>query len=137
VTRALVAHARGGREVLQEALRERGAHVDVLELYETVAEPLAADLLAAVRAADYVTFTSASTVRNLLGALGADGAVTSSGEVAASDGVLSPQTRVVSIGPITSEALREHGVRVDVEAARHDVDGLLQALLDDVAARER
>jgi uroporphyrinogen III methyltransferase / synthase len=134
VTRALVVRARGGREVLPEALRERGAHVDVLELYETVAEPLTADAVAAVRAADYVTFTSASTVRNLLDALGANGDVSSSH---ASDGALSPQTRVVSIGPITSEALREHGIRVDVEAARHDVDGLLQALLDDVAARER
>jgi uroporphyrinogen III methyltransferase/synthase len=136
VTRALIVRGRGGREVLPEALRERGAHVDVLELYETVAEPLSAETAAAVRAADYVTFTSASTVRNLLGALGVNGDVSSSGD-AAERGRLSPQTRVVSIGPITSAALHEHGIGVDVEAARHDVDGLLQALLDDVAARER
>jgi uroporphyrinogen III methyltransferase/synthase len=136
VTRALIVRARGSREVLPEALRERGAHVDVLELYETVAEPLTAEAVAAMRAADYVTFTSASTVRNLLGALGANADVSSSGD-GERDGGLSPQTRVVSIGPITSEALRVHGIGVHVEAARHDVDGLLQALLDDVAARER
>ncbi|HUA75474.1 MAG TPA: uroporphyrinogen-III C-methyltransferase [Solirubrobacteraceae bacterium] len=118
---ALVARARGGRELLPEALRERGEVVDVLDLYETVAEPLDPATIAAVRSADYVTFTSASTVRNLLGALGGDG--------------LSPGTRVVSIGPITSEALREAGISADVEAAEHDVDGLLRALLADAGKR--
>ena len=52
---------REGRDVLPDALRERGAEVDVLALYETVAEPLGTR--SAPRAADYVTFTSASTVR--------------------------------------------------------------------------
>jgi len=120
-TRALIARARGGREVLPDALRERGVQVDVLELYESVAEPLGTETATAVRAADYVTFTSSSTVRNLLGAIGE----------------LSPHTRVVSIGPITSETLREHGVAVDVEAAEHDVDGVLAALVADAAARTR
>jgi uroporphyrinogen III methyltransferase/synthase len=118
-THALIARARGGRDVLPDALRERGIEVDVLELYESVAEPLAADTVTAVRAADYVTFTSSSTVRNLLGAIGE----------------LSPHTRVVSIGPITSETLRGHGVAVDVEAGEHDVDGVLAALVADAAAR--
>lgn len=121
--RALVARARGGRELLPDALRERG-EVEVLELYESVAEPLSPETVAAVRAADYVTFTSASTVRNLLDAL-------------ASAGGLGPETRVVSIGPITSEALGERGIEVDVEAARHDVEGLLEALLADAAAQGR
>ncbi|MFI4990348.1 MAG: uroporphyrinogen-III C-methyltransferase [Solirubrobacterales bacterium] len=120
-TRALIARARGGREVLPEALRERGVEVDVLDLYESLAEPLAAETVAAIKAADYVTFTSSSTVRNLLGAIGE----------------LAPHTRVVSIGPITSGTLREHGVMVDVEAACHDVDGVVQALVADAAAREQ
>jgi len=56
----------------------------------------------------------------------------------ASDGVgLSSHTRIVSIGPVTSATLREHGMPVDVEAERHDIDGLLQALLADAAAPER
>jgi uroporphyrinogen-III synthase len=42
---------------------------------------------------------------------------------------------VVSIGPVTSEAAREAGLTVDVEAERHDVDGLVAALLAD--ARDR
>ena len=116
--RALVARAAQAREVLPEALRSRGVEVDVLPLYETVAEPLSERALAAARSADYVTFTSSSTVRFFLEATGADAA-------------LSPRTRVVSIGPVTSEALRESGLEPDVEAERHDVDGLLDALLAD------
>jgi uroporphyrinogen III methyltransferase/synthase len=73
--RVLIARAREGRDVLIDALRERGAQVDVLALYETVPEPLEADAVAAVGAADYVTFTSASTVRHLLAAAGPDALV--------------------------------------------------------------
>jgi uroporphyrinogen III methyltransferase/synthase len=121
VRRALVARASQARDVLPDALRARGADVDVLALYETVVEPLAADALAAAQAADYITFTSASTVRYFL-----EATATANGEAA-----LSPATRIVSIGPVTSEALREHGLEPHVEAARHDIDGLLEALLDD------
>jgi uroporphyrinogen III methyltransferase / synthase len=49
--------------------------------------------------------------------------------------VLCAQTRIVSIGPVTSETLREHGLTVHVEAVEHDIGGLLQALLTDAAAR--
>jgi uroporphyrinogen III methyltransferase/synthase len=122
VERALVARAAEARDVLPDALRERGAQVDVLALYETVAEPLDDGALAAARAADYVTFTSSSTVRFFLEAAG--------GEAALSDG-----TRIVSIGPVTSAALREHGLEPDVEAARHDVDGVLDALVADATVR--
>jgi uroporphyrinogen III methyltransferase / synthase len=52
-------------------------------------------------------------------------------------GGLSPQTRIASIGPVTSETLREHGLTPDVEAARHDIDGLLEAIVADAAAGER
>jgi uroporphyrinogen III methyltransferase / synthase len=119
IDRALVARGRGGREVLPAALRERGAEVDVLDLYESVTEPLSDAAIAAVRLVDYVTFTSASTVRNLLDALATP----------------PPHARVVSIGPITSEALRERGIAVDVEATQHDLGGLVQALLADAASR--
>ncbi len=120
VRRALVATARGARTVLPDALRERGAKVEAVELYETVADPLSERALRAARAADYVTFTSASTVRLFL-------------EAAGPDARLAPATRTVSIGPVTSDALRERGLPVHVEAAQHDVDGLVQALLTDAA----
>jgi len=125
VRRALVARAKVARDVLPDALRARGAEVEVVDLYETVAEQLEDDERAAAGRADYVTFTSSSTVRFFLDALGGPEA-------------LSPATRLVSIGPVTSATLREHGLEPDVEAARHDVDGLVAALLADAAAeRER
>ncbi len=116
--RVLVARAAEAREVLPEALRERGAEVDVVALYETVREAPEEEAVAAAQDADYVTFTSSSTVANLTETLGDR---------------FPAAARVVSIGPITSEAAREAGLRVDVEADRHDVDGLLQALLEDAA----
>ena len=137
VSRALVARARDARDVVPDALRSRGAQVDVVDLYETVAEPLAPETLALAQDADYITFTSSSTVRNfLLAASGdhddGDGSTERDGRGRAG---LSPRTRVVSIGPVTSETLREHGLDVDIEAERHDVDGVLDALLADAAAR--
>jgi uroporphyrinogen III methyltransferase/synthase len=120
VSRALVARARVARDVLPDALRARGAEVDVLDLYETVAEQLDGDASKAAGSADYITFTSSSTVRFFLEALGGADKI-------------DPATRLVSIGPVTSETLRGHGLEPHVEATEHDVDGLLAALLADAA----
>ena len=118
VSRALIARAAQARDVLPDALRERGAEVVVASLYDTVAEPIEPALRGAVGAADYITFTSSSTVRYFLESASVEAA-----------------TRVVSIGPVTSETLRERGIEVHVEAERHDIDGLLDALERDRAAR--
>jgi uroporphyrinogen III methyltransferase / synthase len=115
----LVARAAEARDVLPEALRERRAKVDVVALYETVAEEPDAEAADSARSADYLTFTSSSTVRNLVAAIGSD---------------LPRSARVVSIGPVTSEAVREAGLDVDAEADPHDPDGLVEALLADAAA---
>ena len=58
--------------MLPDALRARGAEVDVVALYETVAEPLSEPQRAAVAGADYVTFTSSSTVRYFFAAVRRD-----------------------------------------------------------------
>jgi len=112
----LVARAAEARDVLPDALRDRGARVDVVALYETVAEDPDPAAIEAARDADYVTFTSSSTVRNLMDSVGNG---------------LPGHARVVSIGPITSETAREAGLEVHVEAARHDPEGLVEALLAD------
>jgi uroporphyrinogen III methyltransferase/synthase len=116
--RVLVARAAEARDVLPESLRERGAEVDDVALYETVREAPGPEAVEAAQGADYVTFTSSSTVRNLIEALGER---------------FPRDARIVSIGPITSEAAREAGLTVHVEAERHDVDGLIEALLADTA----
>jgi uroporphyrinogen III methyltransferase / synthase len=116
VHRALIVRAREGRDVLPDALRARGADVDVVALYETVAEPLDEPTARAAAAADYVTFTSASTVRYFLDAAG---------------GLDGP--RIASIGPATSTALRDAGLEPHVEADPHTPDGLVEALVADAA----
>jgi uroporphyrinogen III methyltransferase/synthase len=116
--RVLIARAAEARDVLPDALRERGASVDVVALYETVREAPDEKAIAAAQGADYVTFTSSSTVKNLTEALGER---------------FPAAARIVSIGPVTSETVREAGLEVAVEADRHDVDGLLSALLADAA----
>ena len=116
----LIARAAEARETLPDALRRRGAKLDVVSLYETVPEKPDPEALERAREADYITFTSASTVRNLVAALGDD---------------LPGSAGVVSIGPVTSEAAREAGLGVHVEAADHDLDGLVVALL--AAASDR
>lgn len=123
VSRALVARAAEARDVLPDALRDRGAEVDVLVLYDTEAEPLTEEQLQQVGQADYVTFTSSSTVTFLLKALG--------------DGGRLSGVRLASIGPITSQTLRAEGLEPQIEAERHDIEGLIAALVDDVAARRQ
>jgi uroporphyrinogen III methyltransferase/synthase len=122
--RVLVARAAEARDVLPERLREAGADVHVVALYETVREELDERRLHEIASADYLTFTSSSTVRNFVEAIG---------------GVdrRPANARVVSIGPITSGTARDLGLRVDVEAARHDVDGLVDALVGDATGRPR
>ncbi len=121
IERALIARAAEARDVLPDALRAQGAAVDVLPLYETVAQPLPQQTLQAAANADYITFTSSSTVRFF---------VQSAGRTAENaQGLLSPSTRIVSIGPVTSQTLRDHGLPPHVEAHPHDIDGLVEALL--------
>jgi len=121
VRRALIVRAESARDVLVDALRERGAEVEILALYRTVAEPLDDRARHAALAADYLTFTSASSVRSFLQSAGS-----------------AAGPRIISIGPITSAALREHGLEAHIEAAEHTPDGLIAALLEHaVSAAQR
>ena len=67
---------------------------------------------------DAVTFTSSSTVRNFMAALGPK-----------DTGGWLERARVVAIGPITAETAAELGVRVDAIADDHSIPGLLAALV--------
>ena len=116
--RILIARAAEARDVLPERLREAGAEVEIVALYETVREQIDDATRERIEQADYVTFTSSSTVRFFCEALG--GAER-----------LPAGARVVSIGPVTSATAVELGLKVDVEASQHDIDGLVGALLED------
>jgi len=118
VHRALVVGAQDGRDVLPRALRERGAVVDEVALYRTVREPLDDRARRAALGADYLTFASGSAARFF-----AEAARTLAGP------------RLVSIGPATSEVLRELGAEPDVEAVDHTPEGLVAALVADAQRR--
>ena len=115
--RILLVRAEKARDVLPKKLSALGAIVDEGIAYRTV--PETRDITGARRrllehGADLITFTSSSTVDNFL-ALGLRWPA---------------EMHTASIGPITSNTLRDHGLKVDTEARRHDVDGLVQAIRD-------
>jgi uroporphyrinogen III methyltransferase/synthase len=113
--RVLLARAEAARDVLPEGLRAKGYEVDVLPVYRTVRAAPDADDLDAVRGGgvDAITFTSSSTVEHFCEIVGEFDRAT---------------TKIVSIGPITSETARAHGLTVDIEADPHDIDGLVAAV---------
>lgn len=116
--RVLVPRAEGARPELVEGLRAAGVSVDEVALYRASAPRQAPpDALAALRAGaiDIVTFTSSSTVRNLVALLGGD-----------VECLRKPL--VACIGPVTAATARELGMRVDVVAAEHTIEGLVAAL---------
>ena len=115
--RVLFARAAGARELLPAALREMGATVDEVEIYAAVPDLSGlGSLTAAVDAGtvDLVTFTSASTVRYFVEALGAERA---------------RAMRGASIGPVTSDAARALGVPVEVEAPEATIASLVGAII--------
>src|SRR5262245_49259613 len=112
--RILVVRAEKARDVLPKELSAAGAIVDEALAYRTVPETrdTGAQRQLAQGGADLITFTSSSTVENFLAL-----------------GLPWPQgMRIASIGPITSKTVRDEGLEVDVEARRHDIDGLVRAI---------
>jgi len=114
--RVLIARAAVARDILPKELAARGARVDVVEAYKTVAPAGLAERAAEIlgRGPDWITFTSSSTVENLVGILGAEAL---------------RHTKTASIGPITSATLRKHGIGVATEAVPHTVQGVVDAIL--------
>ena len=113
--RILLARAEKARDLLPKELSALGAIVDEGFAYRTV--PETRDETGARRrlleeGADLITFTSSSTVENFL-ALGLPWPA---------------RMQVASIGPVTSKTARDRGLTVAVEARRHDIPGLVEAV---------
>ena len=116
--RVLVARAQESRDVLPRMLEEVGAQVDDVAAYRTLAMDAGAQELATeLRAGrvDAVTFTSSSTVTNLLACLG--------GDVSLLEGAA-----LCSIGPITTNTLRDAGLEPAVQADEYTIEGLVDAI---------
>lgn len=132
--RVLIPCAADARDVLPETLRARGAVVDVLHIYDTVAVEELAEPAARVEAAGYITFTSASTARRLAGLLEA-AAAADPGRAGTPLSERLAGACLCSIGPITSEALRDLGLRVAVEAPEYTAAGLVAAIAEHARSR--
>jgi uroporphyrinogen-III synthase/uroporphyrinogen III methyltransferase/synthase len=115
----LLARAEVARDVILDALRAVGAKVDVVDAYRNVMPEAAPALLrkALQQKIDAATFTSSSSVTHLA-------------EAARAAGIGFPfaDVRAISIGPITSQTLREVGWEPTIEANPHDISGLVAAV---------
>ncbi|RTZ90996.1 MAG: hypothetical protein DSY91_05695 [Deltaproteobacteria bacterium] len=106
---------------MPETLRKRGHHVEVVPVYETVMEEPDPEVKGAILSGevDLVTFTASSTVHNFVEIMGGREGI---------QGL--PETlRVASIGPITSQTLREYGLPVHVEAPVYTIDDLIREIV--------
>ncbi len=113
--RILLARAEQARDVLPKELAKMGAIVDEAIAYRTV--PETEDVSGGIArfqtdGADMITFTSSSTVENFM----------------ALKLALPPGLKTASIGPVTSQTMRDLGLIVDVEAKQYDIPGLITAI---------
>ena len=118
--RMLLVRAQVANPELPKALEQAGAIVDDIAIYKTVPETEDRNGAAARFAeagADWITFTSSSTVQNFHARFNLPDVLKRY-----------PKTRLASIGPETSKALMELGVKPTVQAKEHTIDGLVKAL---------
>jgi uroporphyrinogen III methyltransferase/synthase len=106
---------------LPNALEELGAIVDDIAVYKTVAEtedPTGAGATLIESGADWITFTSGSTVEHFHARFDLPKLLKKF-----------PQTKLASIGPETSKAIRSLGLEPALEAKEHTTNGLISTLL--------
>ena len=117
INRVFLPRADIATETLVAGLIDLGWECDDVTAYRTVrATPPPAPTRDAIKTGrfDAVVFTSSSTVRNLVGIAGKP----------------HPSTVIAVIGPATAKTAEEHGLRVDVLAAKPDVELLVEGLAD-------
>lgn len=119
--RLLLLRADIARPALPKLLEDAGAQVTELTVYQTKrVEVLPEKVIAALRggAVDWVTFTSSSTVNNMVEILGEE------------RGLLD-KVKIASIGPITSQSIRSWNLEPTVEACTSNIEGLIDALMSE------
>jgi uroporphyrinogen III methyltransferase/synthase len=117
----LLARAESANPELPRLLEDKGAIVDDIAFYKT--EPETADRNGAAddfeeNSADWITFASSSAVRNFDARFGL-----------AKRCADNPKLKLASIGPETTKALKELGLKPTAKAKEHTIDGLAAALL--------
>lgn len=121
-SRVLLPRSEIARDYLRKNL-ETLCFVNEIHIYDTlvegphqlVVEKLIEDV------PDYITFTSSSTVRNTVSILG-----DKADPLLKNDGL-----KIISIGPITSSTVEEHGYKVHAQAGQHDIKTLVEVLIEE------
>ncbi len=101
---------------LADRLRARGAHVERVQVYETLPARLDDAAVEALLGADAITFASASSAAFLAQALG--------------ERAVHKATKLCAIGPQAAESTRAAFGRVDAVASVPSIDGLAAAVVE-------
>lgn len=111
----LIARAEVAREILPRELEKFGAKVTVVAAYKTepARDSTQVELKLSAGEIDLITFTSSSTVKNFVAAVGKD---------------FLSKTKTAAIGPITAETLQKFGVDADIVAEEFTIAGLVEAI---------
>jgi hydroxymethylbilane synthase len=126
-SRMLLPASRTTRDVIRPAMEKIGVYVEVVEAYQTVTPAAKGENVARLlrdAEADYIIFTSPSTVANLAAILETDH--------------LAPylaNTRVACIGPVTAEAARQHGLTVHLQPVEHTGRAIVTAIVADCSEK--
>lgn len=117
---ALILRAKKARDILPAGLKEAGFEVKIIDLYDTVMpQESALELKQALKdGVDFVTFTSSSTAQNFIKLAGKDYLRRLSG------------VKIASIGPVTAATLKKSGLKIDTQAKKYTIDGLVDAIIN-------
>lgn len=115
--RVLLPQAEIARDVMQQGLTELGASVNAIPVYRTVTPKNTAERLRDILAdgIDIATFTSSSTVSNLM-------------ELLEGNTSALKDATIACIGPITAGRAAELGLSAEIVAAEHTIAGLIEAV---------
>ena len=122
--RVLLPRADIARKMLPRELAQLGMDVTEVDVYHTVIDAeLAPEAASQIQQGkiDVILFTSSSTVNHFVSAMAPF----------QTPGWLD-QVRIACIGPITAETARQHGLVVQVVASEYTVEGLLEALIENL-----
>ncbi|NQU05474.1 MAG: uroporphyrinogen-III synthase, partial [Calditrichaeota bacterium] len=108
-------------DVIDDTVSDMGVELVQVIVYNTVTPVWEPHWIKVVKETppDYITFTSGSTVQGFVKILGRDDAIR-----------VASHSKVISIGPSTTAVARESGIAVDAEAKKHNMDGVIEVLLD-------
>jgi uroporphyrinogen-III synthase len=125
-SRVLIVRAKVARDLLPTELQKMGARVDVIEAYETHVPEGASEKLEKLfrdpaGKPHVITFTSSSTANNFLGLLRDNARA------------FLENAHLASIGPVTSDTLRQAGFPPSIEASEYTMNGLVAAITDYVS----